>query len=177
MHPIIYDVAVSLDGFICGPEGDISKFAHEGAVVDDYMARLAGYSTALMGRSTYEFGYRFGMTEGQNPYAHMKTHVFGSSLTLPKTAEVTVESTLSPERIRELQRASSGPVYLCGGGAFAGALLRLGLIDQLILKRAPILLGDGVKLFEGVQDAPTLGRRESKDYGGGYLLEKFAIER
>ena len=35
MHPIIYDVAVSLDGFIAGVSGDISKFAHEGPVVDD----------------------------------------------------------------------------------------------------------------------------------------------
>lgn len=35
MHPIIYDVAGSIDGFICGPGGDISQFAQEGAVVED----------------------------------------------------------------------------------------------------------------------------------------------
>ena len=61
MHPIIYDVAVSLDGFICGPQADISKFDFEGPVVDDYHLRMDGYETAIMGRLTYEFGYQFGL--------------------------------------------------------------------------------------------------------------------
>jgi hypothetical protein len=49
LHPIIYDVAVSVDGFISGESGDISKFAHEGPVVNDYANRLATYKTAIMG--------------------------------------------------------------------------------------------------------------------------------
>ncbi len=40
MHPIIYDVAVSIDGYISVPDGEVSGFAHEGAVVDDCHARL-----------------------------------------------------------------------------------------------------------------------------------------
>lgn len=40
MQPIIYDVAVSMDGFISGPGGDISQFAHEEPVVEDYANRL-----------------------------------------------------------------------------------------------------------------------------------------
>lgn len=73
MQPIIYDVAVSIDGYISGPGGDISKFAHEGPVVDDYFARLGQYAVAIMGRHTYEFGYRFGLEPGANPYKHMRT--------------------------------------------------------------------------------------------------------
>jgi len=68
MRPIIYDVAVSIDGFICGPDRDIFRFAQEGPVVEDYAARLANLATAIMGRATYEFGYRFGMEPDQNPY-------------------------------------------------------------------------------------------------------------
>ena len=40
MHPIIYDVAVSLDGFVFGPAGDISEFAHDGPVADDFAERI-----------------------------------------------------------------------------------------------------------------------------------------
>lgn len=36
MQPITYEVAGSIDGFICGPGRDISQFAQEGAVVEDY---------------------------------------------------------------------------------------------------------------------------------------------
>ncbi|MEO0912848.1 MAG: deaminase, partial [Pseudomonadota bacterium] len=88
MQPVIYDVAVSADGFICGADGDISLFPHEGAVVEDYRARLAGYAHCLMGRATYEFGYAYGLEPGANPYPWMEATVFSRSLDLPETAEV-----------------------------------------------------------------------------------------
>ncbi|SNS57967.1 dihydrofolate reductase family protein [Antarctobacter heliothermus] len=147
MHPIVYDVAVSVDGFISGPDGDISNFAQDGQVVEDYRARLAGYSVAIMGRKTYEFGYRFGMTPGQNPYSHMRTIVFSKSLDLPEESEVEVRRTCDLAVLKTLKTTSDGPVYLCGGGDFAGALVSMGAIDLLRLKRAPILLGGGVTLF------------------------------
>ncbi|MEM7321007.1 MAG: deaminase, partial [Pseudomonadota bacterium] len=89
MHPIVYDVAVSIDGYISVPSGDVSRFAHDGPVVDDYLARLSGYSVAIMGRKTYEFGYGFSLKPGQNPYRHMKTYVFSKSLTCPSDSEIT----------------------------------------------------------------------------------------
>jgi hypothetical protein len=66
MHPIIYDVAVSIVGYISVPDGDVSVFAHEGAVVDDCRACLTRYSCALMGRKIYEVGYQSGMKTDQN---------------------------------------------------------------------------------------------------------------
>lgn len=50
MQPIIYDVAVSADGFIAGASQDVSLFPFQGSIVDDYMARLATYSHCIMGR-------------------------------------------------------------------------------------------------------------------------------
>ena len=175
MHPIIYDVAVSIDGYISGPGGDISQFAQEGAVVDDYAARLESYATAIMGRATYEFGYRFGMEPGQNPYPHMKTIVFSTSLELPDSSEITVERSCDADSIRAIREQSSGPVYLCGGGAFAGSLLVSGVIDVLRLKRAPIILGEGVRLFGDAEISPRLEHAETRDYGGGYLFQEFRV--
>ena len=86
MHPIIYDVAVSADGFIAGPSADVSAFPHTGPIVDDYLTRLATYSTALMGRATYEFGLAHGLPPGANPYPHMCTIVVSSTLTQPGDA-------------------------------------------------------------------------------------------
>lgn len=56
MHPIIYRVAVSRDGIIAGPSGDVPRFTFEGPVVDDYQARMRTYRIGIMGRVTYEFG-------------------------------------------------------------------------------------------------------------------------
>lgn len=173
MHPIIYDVAVSLDGFISGPAGDVSKFAHDGPVVEDYTKRMAGYSTALMGRHTYEFGYDFGLSAGQNPYPHMKTNVVSKTLQVPDDSEISVWRTAGAQDIRELKKTSAGPIYLCGGGDFAGWMLRQRLIDRVILKRAPCIYGSGVALFGRSTDVATLSRVTTRSYDNGYLLEEF----
>lgn len=122
MHPIIYDVAVSIDGYISGPGGDVSGFAFEGDVVDDYVERLAGYSCALMGRVSYEFGYAYGLRAGQNPYPHMRSIVVSSTVRLPQNSDVEVWNGLDLERVRDLKTNATGPIYLCGGGVLATGL-------------------------------------------------------
>lgn len=173
MQPIIYDVAVSIDGFICGPDGDISRFAQEGPVVADYSARLEGYSTAIMGRATYEFGYRFGMEPGQNPYPHMRTIVFSKSLNLPEATDVDLWAASDLASIKAMRNQSPGPIYLCGGGAFAGSLLEAGQIDVLRLKRAPIILGGGIPLFGDANASPGLKHIETRIYEDGYLFQEY----
>ncbi len=175
MQELIYDVAVSVDGFIAGENGDIAGFAQSGPVVDDYFARLAGYATALMGRATYEFGYRFGLEPGASPYPHMQVVVASSSLDLPEGTKVTVSREAVTALVPALKRAAQGPVYLVGGGGFAGACLRAGLIDRLRLKRAPILLGRGTPLFDRMARSPDMRLSESRDYGGGYLFQEFEL--
>ncbi len=173
MQPIIYDVAVSLDGFISGASGDISKFAHNGRVVDDYFKRLGTYKTAIMGRKTYEFGYGFGLEPGRNPYPHMQTVVFSDTLKVPEPAEIQVCTRPTPDAVRDLARTADGPVYLCGGGDFAGWMLEQGLITRLILKRAPCVLGTGTPLFGACARPVSMSRIRTGTYENGYLLEEF----
>lgn len=175
MQPIIYDVAVSADGFIAGPSADISKFPGEGAVVDDYFERLKTYAVAIMGRATYEFGYGYGLKPGDNPYPHMLCLVFSQSIDLPESPKVEVVHDSTEETLRRLKEKSEGPIYLCGGGAFAGSLLRYGLIDKLRLKRAPIFLGDGVRLFGDYAAGVDATLKESKLYDNGVLYQEFAL--
>jgi len=177
MQPIIYDVAVSIDGFISGVDGDISQFASEGAIVDDYYARLTGYSVAIMGRNTYEFGYRYGLEPGANPYRHMKTIVFSSEIKLPENRDVSVVRTLERPFLEDMKMSAEGPIYLCGGGQFAGVLLDAGLIDVLRLKRAPILLGQGVPLFRTASRCPVLVNTMTRPYDNGSVFQEFEFRR
>ena len=171
MHPIIYDVAVSLDGFIAEASGDVSKFTFEGPVVDDYQHRMAAYRTAIMGRLAYEFAYQFGLQPGQNPYKHMRTIVFSKTLECPLNREIEVCPDIDMATVEDLKATAKGPIYLCGGGTFAGALLKMGAIDVVRLKRTPIVLGGGVNLFGKTCDTARLRCREVKLYDSGHVLE------
>lgn len=169
MQPIIYDVAVSADGFIAGPNSGVSAFPHHGPVVDDYLARLAAYSTALMGRATYEFGLAHGLPPGANPYPHMRTIVVSTTLT-PPGDNIEVWRDLSG--LSNLRKTANGPIYLCGGGHLANAIAASGHLTHLNLKRAPVILGSGTKLFAHTPPTPLILQNQT-DYGEGLLFQSY----
>lgn len=171
MKKVIYYVASSLDGFISGVNGDISKFVPHKKVVEKYQADLLNFSTVVMGRKTYEFGYQFGLEPGQPAYPHMEHYIFSETLQIEALAETVHIERPTIERIKELVHTAKTDVYLCGGGQFAGWLLDNGLIDQLKLKLNPIVLGDGVRLF-GNSKTSFMGKlieKESFDSGLQFL--------
>ncbi|GAB5448724.1 dihydrofolate reductase family protein [Gymnodinialimonas sp.] len=172
MQPIIYDVAVSADGFIAGPNSDVSAFPHSGQIVEDYLARLASYTTVLMGRATYEFGLSQGLPLGANPYPQMRAIVVSSSLSLPGT-DVEVWRDLSS--LDALRTTAPGPIYLCGGGRLASTVAASGHLTHLSLKRAPVVLGSGVPLFSDTVPQGAMTLMSQTDYGGGLLFQAFSF--
>ncbi|MBV1868655.1 MAG: dihydrofolate reductase family protein [Marinosulfonomonas sp.] len=175
MRNIIYDVAVSIDGYIAAPGGDPSAFPQTGPHVSDYMERLQTYETVIMGRNTYEFAYQFGLAPGARAYPHMEHHIFSRSINLPQHTDVNQVDDDWLGQIDSLKSAPGSPIYLCGGGLFAGFLLENHRIDRLRLKVAPLLLGDGIKLCAGVKQ-PVLGNlMSSKHYGNGVSYLEYAL--
>ena len=170
MKKIIYYVASSLDGYIAGPGEDISRFIMEGEGVKQYQADLANFQTVIMGRKTYEFGHQFGLKPGQKAYPHMNHHIFSDSMQLDDTAEGLFVEKMSAERVAEIRDAAATDVYLCGGGQFAGWLLDLGLVDRVVLKLNPIVLGGGVPLFGESQKAVAWTCKEVRSYEDGMQI-------
>ncbi|MEZ4850282.1 MAG: hypothetical protein R3B93_17040 [Bacteroidia bacterium] len=84
---IIYYVAASIDGFISGPGDDISGFVADGNGVEKYLADLQEFDTVIMGRKTYEFGYKYGLKPGQPAYPHMEHYIFSRTLKLENAHE------------------------------------------------------------------------------------------
>ncbi|SOE19725.1 Dihydrofolate reductase [Spirosomataceae bacterium TFI 002] len=162
MSQLIYYVATSVDGFIAGPNDDISKFTPNGNGVDRYLSDLQKLETVIMGRRTYEFGYQYGIVPGQPAYPHMKHHIFSETLKIDKLAQNVFIENSSVDQIID---SSKTDVYLCGGGQFAGWLLDNNLIDVLKLKLNPIILGDGIPLFGN-----------SKSSISGHLIDKQSFE-
>lgn len=179
MREIIYDVAVTLDGYIAAPGGDVSAFPQTGPHAEAYAQRLATYDTVLMGRATYEFAYNFGLPPGARAYPHMAHYIFSASIALPEDAAVTAMRSDWRECVTRLREQPGAAIYLCGGGQFAGWMLSENLIDRLVLKRVPITLGGGIPLFDraGVSTTGTGGAEwqclGATPYDNGVVLETY----
>jgi dihydrofolate reductase len=175
MRKIVYYVAASIDGFICGPAGDISGFVAGGDGVDRYVADLADFDTVIMGRNTYEFGYRFGLKPGQPAYAHMEHYIFSNHLELPEAhAHVHVKPLLVDEVLKIRQKTGSD-IYLCGGGQFAGWLLDNGMVDILKIKLNPFVQGQGVRIFGDSKRTVQTALIDSAKYGNGLQIMTYSV--
>lgn len=177
-NKIVYYVATSLDGYICGDDEDISMFVGEGNGVDQYLADLQGFETVIMGRKTYEFGYKFGLPAGQPAYPHMQHYIFSENLDFEQAhPQVHVVKERSIDRIKEIRDQSETDVYLCGGGVFAGWLLENNLIDQLKIKLNPIILGSGTPLFGDSKVAAKWELSETSLYDNGLQIMSYDLIR
>jgi dihydrofolate reductase len=175
MRKIVYYVATSLDGFICGENEDISGFVAGGNGVDKYLADLRRFDTVLMGRKTYEFGYRFGLQPGQPAYPHMRHYIFSNTLQLPRKADQITVLPLSLGNINAIQNGTGSDIYLCGGGQLAGWLLEHERIDELNLKLNPLILGTGVRLFGDCKKKIAAELMDTREYEKGLQIMSFRI--
>ncbi|ETA08199.1 MULTISPECIES: dihydrofolate reductase family protein [Gordonia] len=172
MRELVYYVAVSLDGYIAGPNGEFDAFLVEGdhmvginerfadTIPTDYATALGidqsggGFDTVLMGADTYAVG----LPEAPSPYRHLDQYVFTHRKPEPVDG-VTFTDRDPVELVRELKSRSGKDIWLCGGGSLATQLI--GEIDRLVLKRQPLLFGDGISLFAPGTYAPGRFERVS----------------
>ncbi|NND34483.1 MAG: dihydrofolate reductase [Saprospiraceae bacterium] len=177
MKKIIYYVATSLDGYIAGPNDDISMFSMDGKGVDQYLDDLQAFAAVIMGRRTYEFGYKFGLQPGQPAYPHMDHYIFSTTLQFEEQhAKINV---LEPniDKINELRHNAKTDIYLCGGGEFAGWLLDHDQIDQLKLKINPIVLGNGIRLFGNSNKSVNWVLTDFQQYKKGPQIATYVLDK
>ena len=151
---------VSLDGYFAGPNGDLS-WAHQNddAEWNEFVSNNAsGDGPLLFGRVTYEMMVSFWPTpkakqdmpkvaEGMNSRPKV---VFSKSLKSSPWNNTTIESD-AVAAVRKLKSESSGSMTVLGSGTIVSQLASAGLIDELQIIVDPVILGDGKKLFDGVE--------------------------
>jgi dihydrofolate reductase len=175
MRKIVYYVACSLDGFIMGMDEDMGKFVTEGTGVSQYISDLENFDTVFMGRKTYEFGYRFGLVEGQKPYPRMKHYIFSNKLILKNPSAGLHVNKLELETVTALKEEEGSNIYLCGGGELAGWLLENQQIDVLKLKLNPVIIGKGTRLFGNSEKAYKTDLINSKTYENGLQIMEYEM--
>jgi dihydrofolate reductase len=191
MRELIYYVACSVDGFIAHKDGSHDGFSQD----EDYIADLVHcfpetipghfreqmgihaanqwFDTVLMGRRTYEVGLKIGVT---NPYPHLKQYLFSRSLEKSPDPNVKLISDRAIAFVQKLKQEPGQGIWLCGGGNLATALFTAQLIDQLILKVNPFLMGSGIALFSGAIAQTVLELTERKIYENGAIRLHYRVK-
>ena len=174
MRVLKYHVALTVDGFIAHENGSVDEFVYEGEHVTGYLDSLRNdYDVVLMGRRTYEFGFQYGVTD---PYPWMKQYVFSRTMEMSPDPNVELVSENVVDLVRELKEEPGKAIYLCGGADLAATLFAEGLVDEIILKLNPVLLGPGIPLFSGVVEQTDLELADSKTYGSGVVLLQYRVK-
>ena len=155
-------IAASLDGFIASKEGGIEwLYAIPNPNHSDYRYAefIKDIDAIVMGRNTHEKVLTF----GEWPYA---VPVFVLSRRLKKihgTIQDKVEVICGDlgSLIDQLNKRGYHNLYIDGGVTIQSFLLE-DLIDEMIITRIPILLGDGLPLFDRLEQSLLFKHKKQK---------------
>ncbi|MBT2458849.1 dihydrofolate reductase family protein [Streptomyces sp. ISL-86] len=163
-------IGVSLDGYIARPGGDIDWLTTRGAEAGEtgYEEFMAGIDTLAMGRNTYEKVLTFGFW----PYEGKRVTVLSTTLTTDDP-RITVYRSLA-ELLTGLTEQHARAVYV-DGGRIIQTFLREGLLDELTLTTAPVLLGSGLPLFGPLGGDVELTLCGVKALGAGFTQARYEV--
>ena len=177
-------MAASLDGFIARKDGSVdwleTSDEFEGGdtmdpeFVADFLKTIDCY---VMGSRTYETALNFEAQGHGWAYGDKPTFVL-TTRDLPRIRE-TIEfvsgdlTSFVNERLRKTYKS----IWFVGGGSVSGECLRLGLADEIRYSIMPILIGEGVSFFEGLDADVALHLVEVKAYKTGMVALRHEVRK
>jgi dihydrofolate reductase len=164
---VIVYIAMSLDGFIAGPNDNLSFLDSVQKEGEDY-----GYSefisqvdSVIVGKRTYDtvigMGYDF-------PHQDKDAWII-TRTAQPTKGNVKFYSGDLNVLVEDLKQISGKNIFVDGGAWVVNELLRHQLIDEIHLSIVPVLLGNGVRLFQGNYSADDFQLIDSKSYDTGLV--------
>lgn len=157
MSIVFADMAVSLDGFIAGPNGEdgglhdwyFDPSESSGKVIEELMQSIGAM---VLGKRSYDVGASQGGFE-DNPYqmphfvlAHEVPEMEDRAETDFTFVTDGIESALAQAKAA----ANDNNVCVAGGANVVNQCLGAGLLDEIRIHLVPVLLGDGIRLFDRV---------------------------
>jgi dihydrofolate reductase len=171
MTKVVADITMSLDGYVTGPDPDVEHgLGHGGEPLHDWVMKpddvdaqelqrsLDRSGAVVMGRNLFDVidapqGWNddmgYGAQHAGRPPFFVVTH------SRPPSVRLALDFTFVTDGVaaavaQARPAAGEKDVFIMGGGAVIAQAIEVGLVDELNLHIAPMVVGDGAPLFRGV---------------------------
>lgn len=154
---VILFIATSIDGYIADQDGGVGWLETATEMVEEdnsYEIFYQEVDTVILGRTTYDQVVNE-LSPGNYPYSDATSYV----LTSRETADVdrvhfTSQSVV--DLVKTLKAEVGGNIWIVGGSTVVMPLVEENLIDEYQLSTMPVILGQGISLFQKIPESVSL---------------------
>ncbi|WP_047980773.1 dihydrofolate reductase family protein [Ornithinibacillus contaminans] len=171
---VILDLAVTLDGFIEGKNGEIDWCNMEPEM--DFTKFLDQIDTILYGRKSYDIWGQYVPKEEESETekemwkaVHSKDKYVFSRFYKSTDTNVTFIKDNIAEEINMLKNKPGKDIWLYGGSSLITSFINLGLVDEMRLSVHPVILGEGKPLFSEIMERKNFVLVNTRSFSSGVV--------
>jgi dihydrofolate reductase len=175
MRKIKLYIAMSLNGKIAKVDGSVTwleTLPNPDKTDYGYADFYESIDTTIQGFSTYKQVLDWGI---DFPYSNKKNYVITRKQNLKHTTFVEFITENHTDFIRQLKNEKGADIWLIGGGQINTLLLNSALIDEIQVFVMPIILSEGIEIFEFLPKEILLKLVETKNFASGAVLLKYEL--
>lgn len=171
---VILDLAVTLDGFIEGKNGEVDWSIMDSEMgFIDYLNQI---DTILYGRKSYDLWGRFTPDSDQSDAeqelwsnVHSKEKYVFSRTQTGSDHKATYINDHILEEVNALKNKPGKDIWLYGGASLITTFIQLGLVDEFRLSVHPVILGEGKPLFMDIKQRLNLKLVKTRPFSSGVV--------
>jgi len=170
MRKVILQLAVSLDSYIEGPNGEYDWcFMDQDYGMSEFFKQI---DSVFMGRKSYELALSMGDVE--MPHPKLTEYVFSTTLNEVRPGSILIKDDVEA-KVRQIKNEPGKDIWLFGGASLTASLMNLGLVDEISMAVHPIILGSGKPLFSNIRNRIGLTLINYKTYSTGLVMLTYTI--
>jgi dihydrofolate reductase len=177
---IIVEVAISADGYIARPDGDV-EWLNRRAHLDYGLSKFyRTIDTILIGRKTYDWALAYQKKSGSKKSVFDKNvanYVFSRKPPRKHAPEVEFVSEPVKAFARRLRSKPGKHIWMMGGGELIASFLDAGQIDEFSIHVIPVFIGKGIPLVAPRHRDISLRLLSSRKYPDGVVGLHYAVDR
>lgn len=181
MRRVLLSVMTTVDGFFEGPNREIDWHNVDAEFGEFAADQLDSADVLLFGRVTYELMASYwptpaatmndpGVAEKMNAKSKI---VFSRTLERAEWQNTKLVREDGPGEIVKLKHQPGRDLLILGSSDLAVSFLKFGLIDEARIMVNPVVLGDGKRLFKGIENKLTLKLLKTTAFASGNVLLQY----